>query len=125
MYPQFLNFSNSFLLNDDLIIYPAHGAGSLCGKNMSSETYSTLGVQKQTNNALKLKSKKDFISYVIKDLPPSPSYFLHDVDKNKNGYKLLNRIVEDSFKLLDYDEFISNMKNDVVVLDTRDSLQKH
>tara|TARA_B100001750_G_C15512590_1_gene604703 strand:+ start:1494 stop:2897 length:1404 start_codon:yes stop_codon:yes gene_type:complete len=108
-------------LNDDLIIYPAHGAGSLCGKNMSSETYSTLGVQKQTNNALKLKSKKDFISYVIKDLPPSPSYFLHDVDKNKNGYKLLNRIVEDSFKLLDYDEFISNMKNDVVVLDTRDS----
>ena len=114
-------YNKIYNLNDDLIIYPAHGAGSLCGKNMSSETYSTLGVQKQTNHALKLKSKEDFISYLTKDLPPSPSYFIHDVDKNKNGYKLLDSIVKDSFKLLNYDEFVGNMKNDIVVLDTRDS----
>lgn len=72
-------------LNDETEVYPAHGAGSLCGKSMSSERSSTIGVQKQFNYALKTMPKSEFISMMCTDLPEIPAYFKHAVKKNKEG----------------------------------------
>lgn len=72
-------------LNDDTEVYPAHGAGSLCGKSMSSERSSTIGIQKQFNYALKAMPKNEFISMMCTDLPEIPAYFKHAVKKNKEG----------------------------------------
>ncbi|MBB6002648.1 rhodanese-like domain-containing protein [Arcicella rosea] len=80
-------------LSDDLIIYPAHGAGSACGKNMSKETFDTLGNQKATNYALKEQTKEDFIAAVTDGLLPPPYYFPKNVMMNKTGIKSIDDIV--------------------------------
>ena len=74
-------------LNDDIIIYPAHGSGTQCGKNLSSETFSTLKNQKLNNYALNFKNIKDFTNSILLDLPNAPNYFKESALVNKNGYK--------------------------------------
>ena len=74
-------------LNDDIIVYPAHGAGSACGKNMSKETTDILGHQKKTNYALQPMSKEDFIKVVTTGLVKPPSYFPQNVMMNIHGYE--------------------------------------
>ena len=74
-------------LDDDILIYPAHGPGTQCGKNLSQETFSTLHDQKQNNYALKFKSKYDFINSITRDLPSAPEYFRDSAILNKDGYK--------------------------------------
>ena len=74
-------------LDEEIIIYPAHGPGTQCGKNLSEETFSTLKEQKLSNYALMFKNKTDFVSSMINNLPPAPDYFKDSALLNKNGYK--------------------------------------
>jgi glyoxylase-like metal-dependent hydrolase (beta-lactamase superfamily II)/rhodanese-related sulfurtransferase len=72
-------------LPDDTLIYPAHGAGSLCGKNMSANSSSTLGNERMGNWAFKKQTEEQFVNYILSDQPFTPNYFGYDVDLNKNG----------------------------------------
>ena len=72
-------------LPDDVAVYPAHGAGSLCGRNISSETSSTIGVQRRTNYALQPMAKEEFVKLMTADLPEVPAYFPRDVELNRAG----------------------------------------
>jgi hydroxyacylglutathione hydrolase len=73
------------VLPDSVEVYPAHGAGSLCGRNISSETSSTIGVQRRTNYALRPMPKEDFVRMMTADLPEAPAYFPRDVEINRAG----------------------------------------
>jgi glyoxylase-like metal-dependent hydrolase (beta-lactamase superfamily II)/rhodanese-related sulfurtransferase len=79
-------------LPDDVEIYPAHGAGSMCGKNMSKETSSTMGEQKQLNYALKPMAKDDFVRMMTADLPEAPAYFPKDAEINRGGAHALSEV---------------------------------
>jgi len=72
-------------LSDDVIVYPAHGAGSLCGRNMRSERSSTIGTERLTNYALQIESREEFIQQVTSNLPARPEYFLKDAEINRDG----------------------------------------
>jgi len=72
-------------LPDDVAVYPAHGAGSLCGRNISSETSSTIGVQRRTNYALQPMPREEFVKVMTADLPETPAYFPRDVEINRAG----------------------------------------
>ena len=108
-------------LSDELIVFPSHGAGSACGKNMSKETTDTLGNQKNVNYALRADmSKSEFISELLDGLAPPPAYFPQNVMLNIKGYESLDNIMKKSFKALTPKEFekIAN-QSDAVVLDVR------
>jgi hypothetical protein len=72
-------------LADSVLVYPAHGAGSLCGKNMRAERSSTIGTERLTNYALQIKSRKDFVAQLTSKLPVRPEYFLKDSEINRTG----------------------------------------
>jgi glyoxylase-like metal-dependent hydrolase (beta-lactamase superfamily II)/rhodanese-related sulfurtransferase len=108
-----------FPLADEVIVYPAHGAGSSCGKNLGKETFSTIGEQKKYNYALQAATKKEFIKAVTAGIPAPPQYFPINAKINKEGYDSLDQIVSKGMKALSVEEFKSRMKNDVIVLDTR------
>lgn len=111
-------------LEDDVIVYPAHGAGSSCGKNMGPETFSTIGEQKKTNYALLAGSKEEFIKVVTDGLTEPPQYFPVNAQINKEGYDNLNEIMEKALTPLDADSFeVQKEKEDVIVLDTRPGAQ--
>ena len=108
-------------LADDLIVYPAHGAGSACGKNMSSETYDSLGNQKKSNYALNPKlSEEEFINQVLDGLQAPPSYFPKNVKMNIQGYDSFENVMTRSKKALNPEEF-EFIANDThaLILDTR------
>ena len=108
-------------LHDDVIVYPAHGAGSACGKNMSSETEDTLGNQKQSNYALRADmTKAEFIKEVTDGLLPPPVYFPANVQLNKQGYNHIDAILKQGLTGLSADEFESlSQKENTVILDVR------
>ena len=108
-------------LADDIIVYPAHGAGSACGKNMSSETTDTLGNQKKTNYALRPgMTKAAFKKEVLTGLTPPPGYFPQNVLMNIQGYEPIDMVLEKGVKALSPRAFetVANEK-DVVIIDTR------
>jgi glyoxylase-like metal-dependent hydrolase (beta-lactamase superfamily II)/rhodanese-related sulfurtransferase len=108
-------------LNDDIIVYPNHGKGSACGKNMSSETTDTLGNQKKTNYALRPElTKEEFKKEVLSGLTPPPGYFPQNVMINIQGYQSLDTVLSQGTKALSVNEFdvIAN-ETDAVVIDTR------
>lgn len=110
-------------LSDDLIVYPAHGAGSACGKNLSKETSDTLGNQKKTNYALRPGlSKEQFIQELLKGLMPPPSYFPKNVLMNINGYDGIDDVMKRGTRALSPNEFdvIAN-ETTALVLDTRNA----
>lgn len=109
-------------LSDELIVYPAHGAGSACGKNMSKETSDTLGNQKKTNYALQEMGKKEFIKEVLSGLTPPPAYFPQNVMMNIQGYDSIDEVLQRGTQALDPDafEFAAN-ETGAVILDTRAS----
>lgn len=92
-------------LDDDIIVYPAHGAGSACGKNMQKETVDTLGNQKKTNYALNQNSKESFIKAVTNGLLPPPAYFGMNVAMNKKGYESFDNVVSKGLNALSPEEF--------------------
>ncbi len=109
-------------LADDLIVYPAHGAGSACGKNMMKETVDTLGNQKKINYALNQPNKQAFITAVTDGLMPPPNYFGMNVAMNKKGYESFEVIRERGLRPLDVDDIESLTKtNNAVIIDTRNS----
>ena len=108
-------------LADDVIVYPAHGAGSACGKNLSKETVGTIGHQKETNYALRANmTKEEFIKEVTDGLLPPPAYFPLNVKLNKEGYKNIDDIIKISAKPLSVKNFelIAN-ETDAIILDVR------
>lgn len=109
-------------LADDIIVYPAHGAGSACGKNMSKETTDTLGNQKKHNYALQNMSKEQFIKKVTEGLTAPPSYFPLNVMMNIQGYDSFDTVKERALNPLAPDEFekIAN-ESGAIMLDTRNA----
>lgn len=108
-------------LADDVIVYPAHGAGSACGKNLSSETFATLGNQKQFNYALQPMEKAEFIEKVTDGLATPPQYFPENVMMNKKGYSSIDKVLMQGLKALDPAEFEAEKANGTLVLDVRDA----
>ncbi|HZE86316.1 MAG TPA: MBL fold metallo-hydrolase [Puia sp.] len=107
-------------LPDEVIIYPAHGPGSSCGKNLGPNTFSTVADEKQGNYALKEQSKEEFINAVTQGLDEPPSYFPINARINKEGYESLEGVLENGLKPLDIPEFRKFMEEeDAIVLDTR------
>ena len=108
-------------LNDDVLVYPAHGAGSACGKNLSDETVSTIGEQKKSNYALRSDMTKDeFIKEVTNGLEPPPNYFPLNVKMNKEGYDDLDKIILSGTTPLDPNSFENIVKKkNALILDVR------
>ncbi|MCW3077849.1 MAG: Zn-dependent hydrolase, glyoxylase [Bacteroidetes bacterium] len=107
-------------LPDDTIVYPAHGAGSACGKNMSKETFDTLGNQKKTNYALQNISKKDFVYELTTGITPAPQYFSKNALLNKSGYKNYEDVINSGAKALDVSDFEKALHDQkTLVLDVR------
>ena len=109
-------------LGDDLMIYPAHGAGSACGKNMSTDTVDTLGHQKRTNYALRKElGKEEFIKEVLTGLTPPPAYFPKNVMMNIKGYEAIDEVIDRGKRALSPHEFetVASATN-AIILDTRD-----
>lgn len=107
-------------LADDVIVYPAHGAGSACGKNMMKETVDTLGHQKEMNYALNQPDKASFVHAVLDGLTPPPSYFGANVAMNKLGYSSFSEVMQNGMRGLQPDAFEAAVEeSNALILDTR------
>ncbi|MBN8837314.1 MAG: MBL fold metallo-hydrolase [Sphingobacteriia bacterium] len=107
-------------LADDVIMYPGHGAGSSCGKNLGPETYSTIGEQKQTNYALQQQTKEAFVKAVTEGLAAPPQYFPINAKINKEGYESLDAVLEKGLQALSVEEFKQKALNqNMLIIDTR------
>ena len=106
-------------LQDNVIVYPAHGPGSSCGKNLGPETFSTIGAQKQTNYALKPQTKDEFVKVVTTGLNPPPAYFPINAKINKEGYDSLDIVLMQSKQALPVAAFKNKITEDTIILDTR------
>lgn len=109
-------------LPDDITVYPAHGAGSACGKNMMKETVDKLGNQKKINYALRQPNKESFIKAVTDGLLPPPAYFGQNVAMNKKGYESFEQVLSNGMKGLTVKEFeVVAESTNALILDTRNS----
>ncbi len=109
-------------LADDVTVYPAHGAGSACGKNMMKETVDSLGNQKKVNYALNQPSKEAFIAAVTDGLLPPPAYFGANVAMNKKGYENVDKVIAQGLTALNSKEFETAAEaTGALILDTRDN----
>jgi hydroxyacylglutathione hydrolase len=107
-------------LADDVIVYPAHGAGSACGKNMMKETVDTLGNQKKMNYALNQPNKESFVKEVLDGLAPPPAYFGMNVAMNKRGYESFESVLNNGMRGLFPKEFeVAAESSGALILDTR------
>jgi glyoxylase-like metal-dependent hydrolase (beta-lactamase superfamily II)/rhodanese-related sulfurtransferase len=108
-------------LPDDTLVYPAHGAGSLCGKQLSTERVSTIGEQKKYNYALQPMSKDEFIKMVEVDQPDAPDYFVHDAILNRKERPALDASMKKSLRPLGLDDFLLLSDSGAQVLDVREA----
>jgi hydroxyacylglutathione hydrolase len=106
-------------LNDNIIVYPAHGPGSSCGKNLGPDTFSTIGAQKATNYALQDMDRAAFIKAVTTGLNTPPSYFPINARINKEGYDSLDDVFGKGLQPLSVAQFKEKVKEDMWILDTR------
>lgn len=107
-------------LPDDVIVYPAHGAGSACGKNMSKETFDTLGSQKKKNYALVYTDKNEFIKELTTGILPAPQYFAKNAMMNKTGYSSFDEVLKNGNRALSPEEFEKAAEEDnTLILDVR------
>lgn len=106
-------------LPDDVLVYPAHGAGSACGKNISSETFSSLGQQKQTNYALQAMTKEQFVQVLTEGIMPAPDYFGIAAQINKGGAADLEKVMSAALRALDVNELLTKQAEGALVIDTR------
>lgn len=110
-----------FPLADEVIIYPAHGAGSSCGKNLGKETFSTIGEQKKYNYALQAAGKQEFITAVTTGIAAPPLYFPVNAKINKEGYDSLEDVLANGMRALSVDAFKNEISDDTIILDTRNA----
>lgn len=111
-------------LADDVTVYPAHGAGSACGKNMQKETVDTLGNQKKTNYALNQPDKETFIKAVLDGLTAPPKYFGMNVAMNKGGYESFENVMDKGLNPLSADDFETTAEHSgALILDTRNATE--
>ncbi len=111
---------NIMPLNDEVIVYPAHGPGSSCGKSLGPNTFSTIGEQKQTNYALQQDNKESFVKAVTEGLSAPPNYFPINAKINKEGYESLDSVLEKGMTALDIPAFkIITKDPELFILDTR------
>ena len=106
-------------LADDVILYPGHGAGSACGKNIGKETFSTIGTQKKMNYALQPMTKEEFVKAVTDGLSAPPKYFFMDAMLNKQGYENIDEVLNKNTNALSVEEFETAANTDCIILDTR------
>ena len=106
-------------LPDEVLVYPAHGPGSSCGKNIGKETWSTIGHQKKTNYALSDLKKDEFVRAVTEGLSAPPAYFFEDARINKTGYEPIDVVYKNNNNALGPDAFQNEIKNGAQILDTR------
>jgi hydroxyacylglutathione hydrolase len=106
-------------LADEVIVYPAHGAGSQCGKNLSSETVSTIGEQRQFNYALQPMSKEQFVEVVTEGIAAPPPYFPENARINREGYQNIDEVLERNLNALSLEQFEEVVNSGALVLDTR------
>ena len=106
-------------LADDVIIYPAHGPGSSCGKNLGPNTSSTIGEERNNNYALKPQTKEEFIHAVTSGLTAAPRYFAINAQINQKGYTDIDSVIEKGMKQFDLKAFKEKIKKDIILLDTR------
>jgi glyoxylase-like metal-dependent hydrolase (beta-lactamase superfamily II)/rhodanese-related sulfurtransferase len=109
-------------LPDATLVYPAHGAGSMCGKSLSKETVSTIGEQKKFNYALQPMSREAFKAIVTADQPEAPDYFVHDAILNRKERASLGAAMEKTLKPLSLDEVLALGKSGSQLLDVRDGI---
>jgi hydroxyacylglutathione hydrolase len=107
-------------LPDDTLVYPAHGAGSLCGRNISSETVSTIGEQRHSNYALQPMPEDVFVKMITADQPDAPDYFTYDAVLNTKERPTLDHTLEKALRPLSLEEVISRMNAGAQVVDVRD-----
>jgi rhodanese-related sulfurtransferase/glyoxylase-like metal-dependent hydrolase (beta-lactamase superfamily II) len=110
-------------LPDETLVYPAHGAGSLCGKKLSSDTVSTMGDQRRLNYALKPMTKGEFVRLVTADQPEAPSYFTYDAILNTQERTTLDKSLEQALKPLALDEVLLLANEGAQLLDVRDGAE--
>lgn len=111
-------------LPDSITIYPGHGAGSACGKNMSKDTYDTLGNQKEKNYALKAPTKKAFIQEVLDGLTAPPAYFGANALLNKQGYKEIDQVISQGATPLSVENFEKTQdRTQAILIDTRSPIE--
>ena len=109
-----------FPLADDVIVYPAHGPGSSCGKNLGPNTYSTIGDEKKFNYAMKAETKDEFIKEVTDGISEPPQYFPINAMINKEGYDSLEDVMRQGMTALSVEDFKKQMQNEnTIILDTR------
>ena len=106
-------------LADEVLVYPAHGAGSSCGKNLGLNTFSTIGEEKQNNYALQPQSKEAFIAAITDGLEDAPKYFSVNAKINKEGYNSLDEIKAKGLTAFTVEAFKNKMSEDILVVDTR------
>src|SRR5205823_8013835 len=104
-------------LPDDVLVYPAHGAGSLCGRNMRADKFSTIGTERLTNPALQLKTREEFVRQVTEHLPPRPQYFAQDAAINREGAEALEELPP--LPALSAEDIKEAQAHGFIVLDTR------
>jgi len=109
-------------LPNETLVYPAHGAGSMCGKNLSKDTVSTIGEQKRFNYALQPMSRKEFKQIVTDEQPEAPSYFVHDAILNRQERPNLDKILAESMKPLSVEEVLKRKEQGAQLLDVRDAI---
>ena len=110
-------------LPDEVLVYPAHGAGSLCGKKLSSDTVSTMGDQRRLNYALKPMTKEDFVRLITADQPEAPSYFTYDAILNTRERATLDENLQKVLKPIELDEILRLGESGAQILDVRDAAE--
>jgi glyoxylase-like metal-dependent hydrolase (beta-lactamase superfamily II)/rhodanese-related sulfurtransferase len=110
-------------LADDIIVYPAHGPGSSCGKNMGPAKYSTIGEEKMNNYALQLQTQEQFIQQVTQGLDTAPRYFYVYAKINPTGYDAIEKLVKKGTTALSLEDFKLKLKEDIILLDTRPAVE--
>jgi len=110
-------------LDDATLVYPAHGAGSLCGKALGQETFTTMGEQRRVNYALQPMSKEAFVDLVTADQPAAPPYFGYDADLNARERETLEAALERQLRPLTLDALLAEQAAGAQVLDTRDAAE--
>ncbi len=106
---------------DETLVYPAHGAGSLCGKNLSTDTVSTMGDQKKYNYALQPMDRETFTRLITTDQPEAPSYFTYDAAFNAQEHETLDHLLKRNLNPLSLEEVLRKVEDGAQLLDTRDA----